>query len=113
MRQYQQNPQFYLMRARALVAMELNTRNSIERFKAQLNANTLRADAANYGLALAYLKAGQLGSAAEIMAELLEKDANNLTFHYTAIEIDIARKQYQQAINRLDKLLGEIPITIL
>ena len=43
------------------------------------------------------------------MAELLEKDANNLTFHYTAIEIDIARKQYQQAINRLDKLLGRNP----
>ena len=109
MRQYQQNPQFYLMRARALVAMELNTRNSIERFQAELKANTLRADAARYGLALAYFKANQLDRAREIMAGLVEKDPNNLTFHYSAIEIDIARKQYQQAISRLDKLLARNP----
>ena len=97
------------MRARALVAMEINTRNSIARFQAELKANTLRADAARYGLALAYLKASQLDKAAEIMATLVKGDPDNLTFHYSAIEIDIARKKYPQAIGRLDKLLARNP----
>ena len=105
MRQYAQNPQFYLMRARALVAMEHNINNSINRFNAELKANTLKADAANYGLALAYLKDKRLDKAQQIIATLLASNPNNLTFHYTAIEIDIAQKEYQLAVTKLNKLL--------
>jgi len=105
MRQYAQNPQFYLMRARALVAMEHNINNSINRFNAELKANTLKADAANYGLALAYLKDKRLDKAQQVIATLLASNPNNLTFHYTAIEIDIAQKEYQLAVTKLNKLL--------
>ncbi len=105
MRQYAQNPQFYLMRARALVAMEHNTNNSINRFSAELKANTLKADAANYGLALAYLKDKRLEKARQIIAVLLASNPNNLTFHYTDIEIDIAQKEYRFAVTKLNKLL--------
>jgi len=105
MRQYPQNPQFYLMRARALVAMEHNTENSIARFNAELSANTLKVDAAHYGLALAYLKGNKLPKAKQVISKLLVKNPNNLTFHYTDIEIDIARKKHSEAIGKLDKLL--------
>ena len=105
MRQYSQNPQFYLMRARALVAMEENNKNSINRFKAQLNANTLRADAAYYGLALAYLKDHQLHKAKQTITQLLEKNPDNLVFQYTDIEIDIAEKKYSEAITKVSDLL--------
>jgi len=105
MRQYQQNPQFYLMRARALVAMEHNTKVSINRFNAELNANTLKANAAYYGLALAYLKANNVTKAKQIISKLVAENPNNLTFHYTDIEIDIAQKKYPSAIAKLNRLL--------
>jgi predicted Zn-dependent protease len=105
MRQYPQNPQFYLMRARALVAMEHNTNNSINRFKAELKANTLRPEAANYGLALAYLKAKNLNKASQLITKLLDKDPNNLSYHYSAIEIQIAEKKYALALSNVNQLL--------
>jgi predicted Zn-dependent protease len=105
MRQYPQNPQFYLMRARALVAMEHNTANSINRFNAELKANTLKADAAHYGLALAHLKANNLPEAKQAISQLMAKNPGNLSFQYTDIEIDIAQEQYQAALSKLNKLL--------
>ena len=105
MRQYPQNPQFFLMRARALVAMEHNTANSINRFNAELKANTLKADAAHYGLALAHLKANNLPEAKQAISQLMAKNPGNLSFQYTDIEIDIAQEQYQAALTKLNKLL--------
>jgi predicted Zn-dependent protease len=105
MRQYPQNPQFYLMRVRALVAMEHNNKISINRFNAELTANTLRANAAHYGLALAYLKDNKLQKAKQIIGQLLAENPNNLSFHYTDIEIDIAQKNHQLAVSKLNKLL--------
>ena len=105
MRQYAQNPEFYLMRARALVAMDQTTAISINRFKGEIEANTLKADAAHYGLALAYLKANKLNKARQAMAGLLQAQPNNLIFLYTDIEIDLAEKHYVRAINRLNREL--------
>jgi|TARA_B110000967_G_scaffold58897_1_gene60373 predicted Zn-dependent protease len=105
MRQYAQNPEFYLMRARALVAMDQTTAISINRFKGEIEANTLKADAAHYGLALAYLKANKLTEARQAMTGLLQTQPNNLIFLYTDIEIDLAGKQYARAINRLNREL--------
>ena len=64
------------MRARALVAMDQTTSVSINRFKGEIEANTLKADAARYGLALAYLKAKQLEKARQQMQQLLAAPAN-------------------------------------
>jgi len=106
MRQYTQNPEFYLMRARALVAMDANTAISIDRFSAEIDANTLKSDAAHYGLALAYLKANQLDKARAEMAGLLRSQPTNLTFLYSDIEIDIAERKYSTALNRLGQQLS-------
>jgi len=105
MRQYAQNPEFYLMRARALVAMDQTTSVSINRFKGEIEANTLKADAARYGLALAYLKAKQLEKARQQMQQLLAAQPTNLIFLHTDIEIDIAAKNYSRALKRLNQQL--------
>ena len=105
MRQYAQNPEFYLMRARALVAMDQTTSVSINRFKGEIEANTLKSDAARYGLALAYLKAKQLEKARQQMQLLLAAQPTNLIFLHTDIEIDIAAKNYSRALKRLNQQL--------
>lgn len=109
MRQYEQNPEFYLMRARALVAMDKTPTESIDRFSAELKANTLRAEAAHYGLALGYINANQLSKARAEMDNLLRSQPGNLVFLYTDIEIDIARKNYNTAVHRLDRQLAINP----
>ena len=105
MRHYAQNPEFYLMRARALVAMENYPKNSIDRFTDEINANSLNTQAARYGLALAYLKNGELNRAKQQMSQLLKVNPNHLTFLHSDIEIDIAAKNYDLAIARLNNLL--------
>lgn len=105
MRQYAQNPEFYLMRARALVAMDQTTSVSINRFKGEIEANTLKADAAHYGLALAYLKANKLDEARQHMQQLLAAQPTNLIFLHTDIEIDLAAKNYSTALKRLNRQL--------
>lgn len=106
MRQYVQNPEFYLMRARALVAMDKTPAVSISRYKSELESNTLRPEAAHYGLALAYIEAGQLQEARHEMARLLDTQPTNLIFLYTDIEIDILSKDYSKALLRLDRQLA-------
>lgn len=105
MRHYAQNPEFYLMRARALVAMENYPKNSIDRFTDEINANSLNTQAVRYGLALAYLKNGELNRAKQQMSQLLKVNPNHLTFLHSDIEIDIAAKNYDLAIARLNNLL--------
>ena len=106
MRQYVQNPEFYLMRARALVAMDKTPAVSISRYKSELESNTLRPEAAHYGLALAYIEAGQLQEASHEMGRLLDTQPTNLVFLYTDIEIDILSKDYSKALLRLDRQLA-------
>ena len=105
MRQYAQNPEFYLMRARALVAMDQTTAISINRFKGEIEANTLKADAAHYGLALAYLKANQLNEARQAMAELLQAQPTNLIFLLHRYRNRYSAKKYSRALNRLNREL--------
>ena len=49
MRHYMSNPEYFLMQARAMVAMEKSPIDSIKRFQAKLDSNTQNSDAANYG----------------------------------------------------------------
>src|SRR5690606_26973315 len=57
-RHYPESPRYALMRARAMIHMDLNPQNSINRFSNELNGESLSKTAASYGLALALSKAG-------------------------------------------------------
>ena len=108
-RHYRINPEFYLMQARALMAMAPNPASAIAGFEAKLRANTQQRDAANYGLALGYLKAGKHAEARKILAALIVKKPFELAFQHSNIELDIAVEDYDGALLKLDRLLLQNP----
>lgn len=108
-RHYEINPEFYLMRARALVALASNYQDSTKIFAAELNANSQNQDAANYGLALAYIKIGRFQEADQVLKNLLARDPSQLSYLYADLELDIAQKNYVGALSKLDKLLQVSP----
>ena len=109
MRHYVSNPEYFLMQARAMVAMEKSPIDSIKRFQAKLDSNTQNSDAANYGLALAYIKLGEHAKAGKILDDLIEANPVLLTFRHTDIELDIARRDYAAALDKLNQLLARNP----
>lgn len=109
MRHYVSNPEYFLMQARAMVAMEKSPIDSIKRFQAKLDSNTQNSDAANYGLALAYIKLGEHAKAGKILDDLIEANPVLLTFRHTDIELDIARQDYAVALDKLNQLLARNP----
>ena len=109
MRHYVRNPEYFLMQARAIVAMEKDPKDSIKRFQTKLDSNAQNGDAARYGLALAYLKLGSHDEAGEILANLIATNPYLLTFRHSDIELDIARGNYDDALGKLNKLLSINP----
>ena len=109
MRHYVSNPEYFLMQARAMVAMEKTPIDSIKRFQAKLDSNTQNSDAANYGLALAYIKLGDHAKAGKILDDLIAANPVLLTFRHTDIELDIARQDYAAALDKLNQLLARNP----
>ncbi len=109
MRHYVSNPEYFLMQARAIVAMEKSPNDSVKRFQAKLDSNTQNSDAANYGLALAYIKLGEHSKAGKILDDLIEANPFLLTFRHTDIELDIARQNYAAALGKLNELLARNP----
>jgi len=108
-RHYEINPEFYLMRARALVALAGNHQDSIKTFNAELRANTQNQDAARYGLALAYTKSGQFSKADAVLKTLLQKDPSQLSYRYAELELNIAQQDFNLALTKLDRLLRVSP----
>jgi predicted Zn-dependent protease len=108
-RHYIEHPDYYLMQARAIVAMDSSTKISITKFQTELKNNTLRPDAANYGLALAYLNAGEFIKAERLIAALLAEHPRQIAYQYTDIEIDLAQENYATALSKLNGLLALTP----
>ena len=108
-RHYIEHPDYYLMQARAIVAMGSSTKISITKFQTELKNNTLRPDAANYGLALAYLNAGEFIKADRLIAALLAEEPRQIAYQYTDIEIDLAQENYATALSKLNGLLALTP----
>jgi len=108
-RHYLEHPDYYLMQARAIVAMDSSTKISITKFQTELKNNTLRPDAANYGLALAYLNAGEFIKAERLITALLAAQPRQIAYQYTDIEIDLAQENYATALSKLNRLLALTP----
>lgn len=108
-RHYIEHPDYYLMQARAIVAMDSSAKISITKFQTELKNNTLRPDAANYGLALAYLNAGEFIKADRLITALLAEEPRQIAYQYTDIEIDLAQENYAIALSKLNRLLALTP----
>ena len=109
MRHYPDHPDYYLMKARAEVAMAKTPADSIKRFKKQLDDNTQQEAAAYYGLALVYMQTGQFNEAKAILGRLMKENPYQPAFHYSNIELDIAQQDYKSGLKKLEAQLNRNP----
>lgn len=105
-RHYSDNPEFYLMQARARVSTQKDPVNSVLHFKQLIESNSHHAEAAQYGLALAYIKQKKYRDAKQILHSLLQSQPNYLPYVYTSIEADIANQAFDQALASLQQQLS-------
>jgi len=103
---YQENIEFHLMRVRALLAIDNNPSESLNRFQHELKGNTLNNEAARYGVLLAHTKLGNYPQAKKSINILLKKSPNSLTYQMADIEIDRVQKEFGLAIHKTKKLLA-------
>lgn len=99
---------YQLMRARVQLVYESSPGLAAKRFRALLDENS-QLDAARYGLALAYIKSGQLQNAATSLQPLLAKAPNDVTYNLAQVELDVAGNRLDAADQRLQRLLGLYP----
>lgn len=102
---YQENIKFHLMRVRALIAIDNNPTESLNRFQHELEGDTLNSEAARYGVVLAHTKLGNYPKAKKGIDTLLQKSPNSLTYQMADIEIDRSQKEFNLAIRKTKKLL--------
>ena len=105
-RHYFDNPEFYLMQARARVSTQKDAANSILHFEQLLKSNTHHTEAAQYGLALAYIEQKKYREAKDILRSLLHSQPNYLPYVYSSIEADIANQAFDQALTSLEQQLS-------
>lgn len=98
---YVDNVDFQLMRARVENQLASNPSEALKKFKARLKGQSRNLDADHYGLALAYLQAGQIQEARAQLQPLLAQDPNRLAYVVTDAEIEIASGHAERAIDKL------------
>lgn len=98
---YVDNVDFQLMRARVEIQLASNPSEALKKFKARLKGQSRNLDADHYGLALAYLQAGQVQEARAQLQPLLAEDPHRLAYIVTDAEIDIASGTADRAIDKL------------
>ncbi len=108
-KQYKDHLTFHLIRARVLVQTETTPTVAAQRFRSELQGESLSADASHYGLALALTEARQLDQAREALQPLLEKAPDNIIYQLADIDIDAKAHQYDQALDKLRKLMQRHP----
>ncbi|UTF60897.1 M48 family metalloprotease [Gilvimarinus sp. DA14] len=101
--------EFHLMRARVRVLQAESPQRAVQQFTGELEGDSLSDDASRYGLALAYSRAGNASKAREAFAPLWQKDSSRLTYQVMDIDIDIAAKQYDKALEKLQTGLRKLP----
>lgn len=113
---YVDNLDFQLMRARAEIQLSANASEALKKFKARLKGSSRNAEADHYGLALAYLQAGQFKEAREQLDPLLQNDSRRLAYVVTDTDIDVAAGMPERAVEKLRAQLrvnpGNYPLSM-
>ena len=104
-RRYPDNPEYYLMRARAFLAMDNNPAQSIKRFQSELDGQSLSEPASLYGLALAQTAAAQYDEARSTLNQLLNQEPDNLHFQMADITLDRETGKFTAAIGKANRLM--------
>jgi predicted Zn-dependent protease len=108
-KQYTDNVEYHLMRARSLIAIDKKPRVSLNRFEHELEGTSLNADASKYGLVLAHTMLGDYSTARNNLNSLLKKSPDRLTYLLADIDIDRAEGKFDFAVNKTTMLLRHRP----
>lgn len=106
---YVDNLDFQLMRARVEIQLANNSSEALKKFKARLKGQSRNLEADQYGLALAYMQAGQFKDAREQLAPLLQKDPRRLAYVVSDAQLDIFAGAPDKAIPKLQMQLRVNP----
>lgn len=101
--------EFHLMRARVRVAQAESAQRAVQRFTGELEGDSISVDASRYGLALAYAQAADADKAREVFAPLWRSEPERLTYQVMDIDIDIAARDYETALEKLQAGLRKLP----
>lgn len=103
--------EYHLVRARLQVHYARTPSDAVEVFEEyrESDDSAAQVDAAKYGLAVAYLAAGQAARAEGLLRELLEGQSNRITYQVTLGETLIARDQAPAAVDLLQEALSRNP----
>lgn len=108
-RYYPDNLDYHLIRARALIAIDGNAQRSINRFNNEIQGHSRSKEAATYGLALAQSAAGRHQKAQTTLQGLLDKSPKRFIYQFSAIELERASKDFDQAFAAIEKLSRDYP----
>ena len=103
------NKQFHLAKARILSRYIYDAKYSLKHFEAAVNEIQLVPEAAQYGLALAYLRNDKTKEAKQIIDTLRETDPDNMFYVDTATDILIELGKAREAIDMLTVQLEKSP----
>lgn len=100
---------FHLVRVRALMLHDNTAQDSVKRFAAEMEGESLNRTASRYGLVLALTKAHQLDRARETLAPLLQKYPEKDVFILADAAIDKTAGNTDAAIATLELQLKHLP----
>ncbi len=101
---------FHLARARVMARYVFDKQYALEYFQAAVNKHSFKIDeAAQYGLALSYLRNDKLDEAEKALSPLITKHPENLFYLDIATDISIENRKYTEAIERLAPHLARTP----
>ncbi len=95
------NIEYHLMRARALIAIDGDVQRSFKRFQSELDGHSVSRVAARYGLALTLSALNRHDEARSALAPLLAEDPQRLAYQLAAVTIDRTEGKYQAALDRI------------
>jgi predicted Zn-dependent protease len=98
LKQYADNPEYQLMRARARLALTENPSVAARMFQNEMNGENRNPDASRYGLALAQIAQRQFDDAEKTLEPLLKKSPNELAYALAQADILNGQGRYPQAL---------------
>ena len=108
-KKYDTDPEFALIKARALLAAAENPSVAIKRFQNEMNGDRLPSNACQYGIALAQIKLRQFDAAEKTLKPLYTKTPNNLLYALAQADILNGLGQYDDALTLAERLLTTHP----
>ncbi|KXF81234.1 beta-barrel assembly-enhancing protease [Enterovibrio coralii] len=105
------SPAYHLARARVIARFAgIDSNASLDWFNRALKkASPAEAQSLNYGKALVYIDTRQFDKAKELLTPLYKAQPNNRFYLDAMTDLDVAQKQFEPALARLNKALDSQP----